>query len=169
MKEIGLIRLDIERIYNMIKMKSKVAPNITDELLRVREKRWKKTLPLEFKAFFKENNGGIPETAIIISENLRIERFLCMVPKPTETDDGYYDIDAVISQYDSYMAFSEDSVGADLIPFAQLNYDNYLCLCYKDRNNPMVAIWNREKSRQFKPYIEKYSDDFHVFLKTIGL
>lgn len=150
----------------MLGRKTTVSSMISDELIQLREKRWRKELPDTFKQFLKQNNGAIPEKQIKISNDLVIERFLCLVQNIKDTDDGFWDIDVVISKYDVYLAFSEDSVGADLIPFAQLNHDSYLCLCYRDQL-PTVVIWDFSNSKPFNPSIKEYSKSFEEFLNLI--
>mgnify|MGYP001027374736 FL=1 len=149
----------------MIHCKSVIEEKVTDELIAAREKRWKKTLPLAFQAFLKENNGGIPAEKTEVGRQWVIERFLCMVSNLSESAEGYWDIDAVLTKYDEFMVFDEDSVGYDLIPFAQLNHDSLLCLCY-ETEEPSVVVWQLEGSQEFRPKYTKCYDSFSAFLAT---
>ncbi|MDD6208181.1 MAG: SMI1/KNR4 family protein, partial [Clostridiales bacterium] len=133
--------------------------------LELREKRWKKTLPESFKTFIKDNNGGIPESNMVVGNKWNIERFLCIVPKISESENGAFDIDAVITRYDEFMVFDGDSLGYDLIPFAQLNHDSLLCLCY-DNSTPTIVIWQLEGSEEFKPNYSKCYDSFEDFISS---
>lgn len=150
----------------MINCKKNVKPDITDELLESREKEWQKKLPDDFKAFIKSCNGGVPEKPIYIDSNSFIERFLCIIPKITESEEGWFDIDAIITKYDEYMVFCEDAIGPDLIPFAQMNHDRLLCLCY-DGEVPSIVVWQLEGSSEFKPKYIKCFDSFSDFVNAI--
>ena len=113
----------------MIRCNSVIPEAVTDELIQAREKSWRKTLPADFKNFIKANNGGIPDAPVRIDEKWTVERFLCLVPKISESEYGSLDISAVITSYDEFMVFSGDTLGYDLIPFARLSGDSLLCLC----------------------------------------
>lgn len=147
----------------MIYCKSKIEEVVTEDLIATREKKWRKQLPDSFKSFIVNNNGGIPNEKIVIKGKWNIERFLCIVPKISESSNGEYDISAVLTKYDEFMVFDADTVGYDLIPFAQLNHDSLLCLCYADEN-PMVVVWQLEGSKEFKPNYLKVYDSFDEFL-----
>jgi hypothetical protein len=149
-----------------MKIKSVVDENVTNEMLALREKNWRKELPSTFKTFIRSCNGGIPETKITIGEKWYIERFLCIVPDLSESPNGEYDIDAVITKYDEFMVFDEDTLGYDLIPFAQLNHDSLLCLCY-DTLTPSVVVWQLEGSEEFKPKYSKCFDTFEQFMDVL--
>jgi hypothetical protein len=149
----------------MITCKSVIDEMVTDELIALREKRWRKKLPNSFKSFIKDNNGGIPTKEMIVKDKWVIERFLCIVPKISDSKNGNWDIDAVITKYDEFMVFDKDSLGYDLIPFAQLNHDSLLCLCYENEE-PSVVIWQLEGSSEFNPRYIKIYDNFLVFLES---
>lgn len=149
----------------MIQCSSTVDDKLTDELIASREKGWRKTLPAAFKEFLKKNNGGIPLDRIVVGGKWVIERFLCVVPKISESADGSLDIDAVITKYDEFMVLDENSLGYDLIPFALLNHDSLLCLCYETKE-PSVVVWQLEGSQEFRPrYTECYAS-FPAFLEA---
>ena len=152
----------------MRNLKAKVQDVVTDEILVVREKRWKKLLPESFKNFIKEYNGGILEDTIVIDDKTYVERFLCIVPKISESSNGEYDIDAVATKFDEFMVFDENTRGYDLIPFAQLNHDSLLCLCYEDAR-PSVVLWKLEGSEKFKPNYKICFPTFDEFLKFNAL
>lgn len=150
----------------MQKLINKAMDVVTDEFIDKREKRWKKALPDSFRQFIKENNGGIPAETIVIDKNWTIERFFCMIPKISESENGEYDIDAVITKYDEFMVFDGDTKGYDLIPFAQLNHDSLLCLCY-DREIPSVVVWQLEGSEEFRPNYKRIQESFDDFLSVL--
>lgn len=139
---------------------------VTDELLSIREKRWHKKFPDSFKVFLKTYNGLIPEQRISLGNDIVVERFLCVLPSISQSDEGYYDIDAILTKYDAFMVFSEDTLGYDLIPFAMLNRDKILCLCY-EQSVPSVCIWSYEGSNEFKPNYSVVYSSFEEFLKTV--
>lgn len=139
---------------------------ITDTDWSIREKRWKKKLPESFKSFFKDYNGAVPEKPIKIDEKNVIERFLCIVPDIGNSENGHYDMDAVITRYDEFMVFDGDSKGYDLIPFARLNHDSLLCLCY-DTVSPCVAVWQLQGSEEFKPNYNKKYVSFDAFVSNV--
>lgn len=139
---------------------------VSDEIIKKRERNWRKQLPVEFVEFIKEYNGLIPEKKININTDIVIERFLCLVDSISESEYAENDIDVIITKYDEYMVFSEDSIGADLIPFAKLNRDKLLCLCY-EKDEPSVVIWSQDGSKEFIPNYSIYTDSFKEFLAKI--
>ena len=149
----------------MISCDSIIQENITEELMKKRECVWRRKLPDSFKDFILKNNGGIPAERIVINDKYFIERFLGMVSNVSESKDGVYDINYIISKNDVYMVFDEDTIGTDLIPFAQLNHDAMLCLCYKNET-PSVVIWSLDGSLEFNPNIEKVFESFDAFLEA---
>lgn len=149
----------------MIKGK-KIDVSISNELLEIREKRWHKKLPIQFKNFVRENNGLIPEKRIILPDGSGIERFLCIHPLLSDSEEGYNDIDVILTKYDEFMVFSEDTVGYDLIPFAKLDRDKLLCLCYTDID-PCVVIWSYEGSNEFQPNYLVIYGSFAEFINHI--
>ncbi|MCR5771710.1 MAG: SMI1/KNR4 family protein [Butyrivibrio sp.] len=149
----------------MIFCDSIIKENITEELMKKRETVWRRELPKSFKAFIKKNNGGIPTERIIIKGTFFVERFFGMVSNVSESKDGVYDINYIISKNDVYMVFDEDTVGTDLIPFAQLNHDAMLCLCYKN-DIPSVVIWSMDGSLEFNPNVETVFESFDAFLEA---
>ena len=148
----------------MIKGK-KINENITRDIINVREKKWRVVLPESFKRFMIENNGVIPDDRIIIETGIALEKFLCIVPVIAESSNAAEDIDVVITKYDEYMVFNEDSVGPDLIPFARLSGDKLLCLCYENKN-PQIAVWSFEGSEDFSPNYKKIYSSFDEFLSS---
>lgn len=147
----------------MIVCKSRIEEVVTEDMIETREKKWRKHLPDSFKDFIINNNGGIPDEKIVIKGKWSIERFLCIVPKISASTNGEFDISAVITKYDEFMVFDGDTLGYDLIPFAQLNHDSLLCLCYSEEN-PVVVVWQLEGSEEFKPNYLKVYDSFEEFL-----
>ncbi len=146
----------------MIRCNSVIPEAVTDELIQAREKSWRKTLPADFKNFIKANNGGIPDAPVRIDEKWTVERFLCLVPKISESEYGSLDISAVITSYDEFMVFSGDTLGYDLIPFARLSGDSLLCLCYETAV-PSVAVWQLQGSKEFDPNYHKCFETFSDF------
>lgn len=138
---------------------------VTDELLDIREKRWHKILPNAFKSFIKNHNGLIPDKRISIDDSIVVEQFLCILPS-VQLEDGDNDIDVVLTKFDSFMVFSEDTIGYDLIPFAKLNRDRLLCLCYENEE-PSVCVWSFEGSSDFKPNYSVRYNSFEAFLSKV--
>lgn len=149
----------------MIKGK-RIGETITQDIINNRETKWKVVLPESFKSFMMDNNGVIPDEQITIDSGIKLEKFLCIVPVVAESPNAVDDIDVVITKYDEYMAFSEDSVGPDLIPFARLSGDRLLCLCYEDKI-PQIAIWSFEGSKDFSPNYKIIYKSFEDFLSAI--
>lgn len=141
---------------------------ITKDIVEAREVKWRVVLPESFKTFMVENNGLVPEKSILMDNGSIIEKFLCIVPRVSESQNAVDDIDVVITKYDEFMVFDEDSVGPDLIPFARVNSDKLLCLCYED-NDPVIAIWSFEGSKDFSPNYKIIYSSFDEFLYQNGL
>lgn len=148
----------------MIKGK-KINENITRNIIDAREKKWKVVLPQGFKIFMLDNNGVIPDKRITIEKDIILEKFLCIVPEIAKSPNAEDDIDVVITKYDEFMVFSENSVGPDLVPFARLSGDKLLCLCYEDKN-PQIVVWSLEGSKDFSPNYKKVYDSFDDFLSA---
>nr|WP_289773422.1 phage portal protein [Phocaeicola sartorii] len=148
--------------YSPIAMASE---NITRDIINAREKKWKVVLPESFKIFMLDNNGVIPDERITIETGIALEKFLCIVPAIAESPNATDDIDVVITKYDEFMVFDEDSVGPDLIPFARLSGDKLLCLCYENKN-PQIAVWSFEGSEDFSPNYKKVYSSFDEFLSA---
>ena len=148
--------------YSPIAMASE---NITRDIINAREKKWKVVLPESFKIFMLDNNGVIPDERITIETGIALEKFLCIVPAIAESPNATDDIDVVITKYDEFMVFDEDSVGPDLIPFARLSGDKLLCLCYENKN-PQIAVWSFEGSEDFFFFFKKVYSSFDEFLSA---
>ncbi len=139
-----------------------IPEELTSNMLDKRAKRWRHEIPKAFKEFMTDNNGGVPRKKVAI-EQWVIERFLCIVDSVSTCKYGEYDIEVIASKYDSFMSFSEDSIGLDLVPFAMLNHDSYLCLCNKTKE-PSVVVWQLKGSTAFKPNTVEVFDTFQSFL-----
>lgn len=148
-------------------IKGKTIPVIvSNEIIKRREKNWRKVLPTDYVEFIKEHNGLIPDERIILEKDIIIERFLGFVDNISKSAYAENDIDVIITKYDEYMVFSEDSLGEDLIPIARLNRDKLLCLCYEE-DVPSVVIWSLDGSKEFSPNYSMFAKTFKDFLEKI--
>lgn len=69
-----------------------------------------------------ENNGLLPDKRLFSyagTERL-IDRFLCILQNPRDTELGVYDIDVVLTQIDERLFFNGDVLGVELLPIAIL-------------------------------------------------
>lgn len=136
-------------------------------LIEQRSRKWHRSLPNGFVSFLIRYNGGIPDKRITINGNLVIERFLCVVKNKAESDWGNWDIDVILSRYDELLVFDGDTIGVDLLPFAQLNRDSYLCLRFEE-GKASVGIWSLQGSKEFAPNFEKCFDSFDEFIAILN-
>lgn len=123
--------------------------------------------PVDFIDFIFKYNGAIPITRFFQYKSNRyvVDRFLCLLDNPGESDSGMYDIKVVFSQLDERIISDGDSTGAELVPFAALFAGNFVCLDYSEnKTNPTICIWNNEDSGEFEPVTEKIANNINDFL-----
>ena len=68
-----------------------------------------------------------------MKNELLIERFLCLLEDPEDDDEnGWYDIEVVLSDIDTRLTDDEDLTGINIIPFAVLFAGDFLCLDFRE-------------------------------------
>lgn len=74
-----------------------ICPAPSNELITEKERKWRLTLPLDYREFISNNNGGIPneKTFICNNHNYAITRFLCVLKNVQKSSLGWYDISVV--------------------------------------------------------------------------
>jgi SMI1-KNR4 cell-wall len=145
-------------------------PLPTDELFARKERFWRVELPKDFVDFMKENNGGKPIEGTFKCNNheYAIDRFLCFLKTPKESDLGIYDIDVTLTQLEDRLTDNEDLVGADMIPIAVLFAGDFVCLDYREnRKNPNVVVWSHEESAELDPVTYFITNTFTEFLSEV--
>lgn len=141
------------------------------ELLEKREKKWRLSLPKDYKDFILKYNGSIPDTKSFTCNNrsYAISRFLCILENTKEDKYGWYDIGVVESQVGERLTDKEDLIGVEVLPIAELFAGDYLCLDFrKDKLNPSVCVWNHEESGDFEPVTYWVAGSFEDFTKLLS-
>ncbi|MDM5187369.1 SMI1/KNR4 family protein [Bacillus sp. DX4.1] len=148
---------------------SKLQPP-SDELIQSFEKYCEIKLPDDFIDFLKTYNGSIPITNVFTHKNheFLIERFLCLLSNPEEdTENGWYDIEVVLSQIDTRLTDDEDLTGVHVIPFAALFAGDFLCLDFREKEIPSVVVWYHEESEELNPETSEVANNFSSFLSML--
>ncbi|ADH05623.1 MULTISPECIES: SMI1/KNR4 family protein [Bacillus] len=144
------------------------SPN--DELIESFEEYCEIKLPNDFIDFLKKYNGSIPITNVFSHEKneLLIERFLCLLEDPEDDDEnGWYDIEVVLSDIDTRLTDDEDLTGINIIPFAVLFAGDFLCLDFREKEIPSVVVWYHEESEELNPVTSEVADNFSEFLSML--
>ncbi|WP_240733022.1 SMI1/KNR4 family protein [Jeotgalibacillus sp. S-D1] len=116
--------------------RNSILQNPTDKRISAFENYCRVTLPTTFVDFIESYNGSIPITNNFPHEDyeILIERFLCLLNNPQDDDEnGWYDIEVVLSQIDTRLTDNEDLIGAELIPYAELFVGDYVCLDFREK------------------------------------
>ena len=160
-----------ERNDNVItKDGSKIFPMPDNDLFAHKEKKWRQILPDSYKEFLMENNGGVPvqNTFVSNSREYMIERFLCILKSPRDSELGMYDISVVVTQIEERLTDNEDLLGVEILPIAAIFAGDFVCLNFKDsKSNPSVCVWSHEESGEFEPTLYKIADNFSNFLEVL--
>lgn len=146
-----------------------IKPSPTDELLKLKEQKWKITLPDSYKDFIKKMNGIIPMDAVISYNDRKekISRFFCILEQ-VENSDGWLDISVISSPIIERLIYDEDRIGVDVLPIAKLDYGNYLALNYHEiKNEPYVCVWDYEDSGDFEPITYFVAENFEAFINSL--
>lgn len=152
-----------------INLDSVLKGDISERIQKV-EKYSKIKFPGSYINFIKRYNVGIPITNnFLFNDNIYvIERFLGFVNEYKTSPLGCYDIAVVLSQIDIYLTDNPDLSGDELIPIASLFAGNYVCLDFtKDKEKPIVCIWDHEESDEFEPVTYKIAHTFSEFIKML--
>ena len=157
----------------MKKLNLKKRVSITHDELDSLEMFFNINLPISYREFILEFNGGCPdETTIKINSEERVlERFL-IVSEDEKLDNEFkqYEVKVVIAQIEERLTANEDLVGAEVLPFAYLYGGDFLCLDFKrDTTNPKVVIWDHNESDELSPVFYEAFNNFQEFLDTMFL
>ena len=153
-----------------IKIENPILPIPNEELLLEEEKMWRVKLPFDYRDFLLNTNGGCPDKKEFRCQNhnYMIESFLCILQNSENRENGFYDIDVVLSQIEDRLTDNEDLVGCELLPIAELFAGDYLCLDFtKNADNPFLCIWDHEKSDELEPVTYKVADSFSEFITLL--
>ena len=147
-----------------------VKPIPTDELLAEKERKWRLTLPTDYRNFVVNCNGGLPnERSFECNKHCyALTRFLCILENFQNTQNGWYDISVVNSQIGERLTDNEDLIGVEVLPIAELFAGNYVCLDYrKNKEEPSVCVWDHEASEEFSPVTYHVADTFSEFIAML--
>ncbi|MBD5471838.1 MAG: SMI1/KNR4 family protein [Lachnospiraceae bacterium] len=153
-----------------IEMKSKILPELNEQLIQREEKMWRIKLPSDYYQFLLRTNGGVPQKREFNFNNHKymIVSFLCILENAEHSEFGFYDIDVVLSQIEERLTDNEDLVGCELLPIAELFAGDYICLDFKEnKDNPSVCVWDHEESGELEPVTYKVADTFSEFVAML--
>jgi len=146
-----------------------LVPCPTDELLLLKEKKWRLKLPHSYKEFIKKMNGVKVTEGFIYYNNRKegISQFFCILEEISNSN-GWLDIGVVSAPIIEKLVYDEDRIGIEVLPIAQLDYGNYLVLDYKNEiSEPQVCVFDYEESEDFNPVTYLVSNDFETFISSI--
>lgn len=147
-----------------------ILPAPTDVLIAEKEKKWRLNIPVDYKNFIMQYNGGIPEEKTFRCNNhdYAITRFLCILENVKETEAGWYDIGVIESQIGERLTDNEDLIGVEILPIAELFAGDYLCLDFRiDKNEPSVCVWSHDESGEFEPVTYFVANTFSELLNKL--
>lgn len=143
-----------------------VSPLPSDELLDVVEKSLRVSFPEPFREFIKKNNGVVPITNVFSHNQHQyvIERFLCLL-EDSESDElnGWYDIEVTIAQIGERLTDNEDLIGMNVVPIAVLFAGDFVCLDFRETEDPTVVVWYHEESGEFSPVTKTVAQNISEF------
>lgn len=143
-----------------------IKPLPTEEYILKKEKAWRVKLPKGFRNFIKEYGGAKPEKSSFICNNhsYNIERFLCILSEYRTHELGMYDIGVVLTQIEDRLSDNPNLVGVEILPIAILFSGDFLCLDFRDLNNPgRVCVWSHEDSEIDCPVTHFVCNSFEEF------
>lgn len=93
-----------------------------------------------------------------------VERFLCIL-EDSESDEinGWYDIEVVITQIGERLTDNEDLIGMNVVPIAALIAGDFVCLDFREREEPSVVVWFHEESEEFSPVTKTVAQNISEF------
>lgn len=153
-----------------IEMKSKILPELNEQMIQCEEKMWRIKLPSDYYQFLLRTNGGVPQKREFNFNNHKymIVSFLCILENTEQNEYGFYDIDVVLSQIEERLTDNEDLVGCELLPIAELFAGDYICLDFKgNKDMPSICIWSHEESGELEPVTYKVADTFSDFVAML--
>lgn len=144
-----------------------VVPLPGDDLLDAVERSFRVSFPESYRHFIKEHNGAVPITNMFSmnQQEYIIEKFLCILDD-SESDpiNGWYDIEVTITQIGDRLTDNEDLVGMNVVPIAALFSGDFICLDFRETEEPTVVIWFHEESEEFSPVTQKVATNILEFL-----
>ncbi|MFF2484325.1 SMI1/KNR4 family protein [Paenibacillus sp. NPDC058071] len=147
-----------------------VFPLPTDELLDVVERSLRVSFPKFYRGFIKKNNGAIPITNVFNYNNHEyiLEKFLCILDD-SESDpvNGWFDVEVTIAQIGDRLTDDEDLVGMNVVPVVTLFAGDFICLDFRETEEPTVVIWFHEESGEFSPVTQKVAQNISEFFEML--
>lgn len=153
-----------------LEIKSEILPKPTEEMIEKEEEMWRVKLPIDYREFLLDTNGGTPykKEFRINNRKYMIVSFLCVLQDTEHHENGYYDIDVVLSQIEDRLTSNEDLIGCELLPIAELFAGDYLCLDFSNnKDNPIVCVWSHEESGELEPVTYKVTNSFTEFIQLL--
>ena len=151
----------------MMKEGTRILPLPTEDLMDLKERRWRVKLPTDYRDFLKENNGGIPQKNCFWHDDKHYEvyRFLCVLLKVEKSE---FEINVVRTKLDNRLVYDENLVGAEIMPIAELKSGDYVCLDFHEsRYTPTVCLWNNRSSVNHAPVTYPLAKTFTEFLEML--
>lgn len=153
-----------------MEMKTIILPKPNEQMIQKEEEMWRIKLPLDYRQFLMDFNGGVPlKREFSFSNHIyMIISFLCILENTEYSKFAFYDIDVVLSQIEDRLTSDENLIGCELLPIAELFSGDYLCLDYKgNKDNPSICIWNHEESEELAPITYKVANTFSEFIQML--
>ncbi|MBY0117412.1 cell wall assembly regulator SMI1 [Paenibacillus sp. DS2363] len=148
-----------------------VVPLPGDDLLDAVERSFRVSFPESYRHFIKEHNGAVPITNMFSmnQQEYIIEKFLCILDD-SESDpiNGWYDIEVTITQIGDRLTDNEDLVGMNVVPIAALFSGDFICLDFRETEEPTVVIWFHEESEEFSPVTQKVATNILEFFELLS-
>lgn len=145
-----------------------VSPLPSGELLDVVENSLRIVFPEPYREFIKKNNGAVPITNIFTHNEYDyiVERFLCILEN-SESDEinGWYDIEVTITQIGERLTDNEDLIGMNVVPIAATFAGDFVCLDFREREDPSVVVWYHEESDEFSPVTKTVAQNISDFFR----
>ena len=148
-----------------------ILPTPDDNRLAKFEKRWRITLPDDYKAFLQKYNLAIPmeKSFDYLGHAYCVVRFCGLVKELNKAgDEGWYDINVIDAQLDERFSVDEHSNETSLMPIAGLFGDDFVCMDFRNgSSNPTICIWYHEESGYFSPSTDTIANTFTEFLSML--
>ena len=150
-----------------IKRDSIIHPLPNEDLIKDCEEDWEVKLPEDYRNFLM-NYGGckVVENAFNDASGIDyvIDRFLTILAD-YKNDNGWYDIDVIMSPISWRLTANEDLIGVEMLPIAVLFAGDLLCLDFRETPEaPTVCVWYHEESGDFDPVTSTVAQTFTEFL-----
>ena len=147
----------------IINKESVIKPLPSEDLLLLKEERWRVKLPMDYRDFVKNFNGGVPmKKQFICNDKLyEIRRFLCVLKNVEESE---FEINVVRTDIGNYLAYDREQIGVGIFPIAALTREDYVCLDYrKSKDTPTVCVWDYMASEPYDPVTFHIAETFTEF------